>query len=447
MDQKQVTLIVSDLHMGDGSAGDDFVDDQQQFANFVRAQAATAEGRAGRIELIINGDFLEMVQVLPEAYQGDGSLYWCSESESVRKLDRIVAGHPAVFDALKEFQLLKNQVTLFPGNHDVDLHWPAVRNKLQQRIPGINIEIDSITYKRYGGRLQIAHGHLFPTIDPANGFTNWQNPILTGANPPRLEMCPGTLFMIKFVNLMEAKYPFADNLSPVTALVGILAREDRWGLTALAWMLARFAVQHSVVFLSSAGKSVPVGKQLVDVIQDDKILRQNIAALYGELLGKPGVTEADVKRDLATEDAVAGLIEQLFRADPTLDKWPSVFGRAKPGISSSKKPGSGVLSIVQSGNTDARAGCITVAQGHWNAGAQVVVFGHTHLPQTEGSGAQRYYNPGSWTRYVESTSDMTLARLEDESKFPYQLNCVRVEDSGDKVLKSEMISVEKRAGA
>jgi len=44
MEKKRVTLIVSDLHMGDGSAGDDFVDDRHQFAEFVRAQAATPEG-------------------------------------------------------------------------------------------------------------------------------------------------------------------------------------------------------------------------------------------------------------------------------------------------------------------------------------------------------------------------------------------------------------------
>jgi hypothetical protein len=73
MDQKRVTLVVSDLHMGDGGAGDDFVDDSHQFANFVRAQAAIPEGRAGDMELIINGDFLEFVQVLRDAYTLDSS--------------------------------------------------------------------------------------------------------------------------------------------------------------------------------------------------------------------------------------------------------------------------------------------------------------------------------------------------------------------------------------
>jgi hypothetical protein len=83
MDTRRVSLIVSDLHMGDGNAGDDFVDDKHQFAEFVRAQTASPEGCAGAIELIINGDFLEFVQVCPQAYSLDAPDYWCSEEESL----------------------------------------------------------------------------------------------------------------------------------------------------------------------------------------------------------------------------------------------------------------------------------------------------------------------------------------------------------------------------
>jgi UDP-2,3-diacylglucosamine pyrophosphatase LpxH len=443
MDQKRVTLIVSDLHMGDGTPGDDFVDDKNQFAKFVGEQAATEAGRNGQIELVINGDFLELVQVLPGAYKGNSSLYWCSESESLEKLDCILAGHPLVFDALKEFQALNNRVTLFPGNHDVDLHWPAVQKKLRARLPGVNIETDKVTYERYGGRLHISHGHLFETVDPANGFRNWKNPILNAVNPPRLEMCAGTLFVIKFVNLMEEKYPFADNLSPQTALIGVLAREDRWGLTALAWMLARFSARHRAEFLSAEADDTRVGAQLLNAIQGDEFLRGNISALYGELLGNAGMTESEVKKILSTEEAVANLIEQLFRADPSLGEWTRVFDGAKPGTSSADGSDSSTLSIIASGRTDARAGCITIAEGRWKVGAQVVVLGHTHLPQNEGTGARRYYNPGSWTRYVENASGLTLKELEDEGKFPYRLNCVRVEDNGGSILKSEMITADK----
>ena len=122
MRDRRVTLIVSDLHMADGGSGDDFVDDKHQFVEFLRTQAATEQGRAGDIELVVNGDFLEFAQVCPDAYILNSSEYWCSEAESLRKLDCILAGHPDVFAALKAFQDTGNRVTLFEGNHDVDLH-------------------------------------------------------------------------------------------------------------------------------------------------------------------------------------------------------------------------------------------------------------------------------------------------------------------------------------
>jgi len=442
MDQKRVTLIVSDLHMGDGGPGDDFVDDRHQFATFVRAQAATPEGRGGQIELIVNGDFLEMVQVFPEAYKGDPSVAWCSETESIEKLARILKGHPAVFDALAEFQALGNQVTLFPGNHDVDLYWPAIQAKLGEHVPGIRIE-NEIVYARYGGRLRISHGHLLRSIDPANGFEHPNRPIVNANTPPRLEICPGTLFMVKFVNLMEEKYPFADNLSPVTAIIKILAREDRWGLTSLAWMFTRFGARYPSALLGAGTNEGQVGAQLLNTIQGDKGLRQDIAGLCKELLGRD-VTEADIKQQLSSEDAIADLIGEFFRADPSLGKWISILDTARPGTLSMDDPGGGTLTIIESGNTDARAACTEIASNYCKAGAEVFVLGHTHLPQDISFGTSRYYNPGSWTRYVESTSNLTLEMLEDESKFPYALNFVRVEDTGAGPLKSEMLPVEKR---
>src|SRR5260370_9944533 len=117
MDSKRVTLIVRDLHMGDGKAGDDFVDDKHQFANFVLGQIATAEGQAGEIELIINGDFLEFVQVSPQPYQLNSPDYWCLEKESIWKFADILQGHADVFHALKNFQETHNSVTTFAGNH------------------------------------------------------------------------------------------------------------------------------------------------------------------------------------------------------------------------------------------------------------------------------------------------------------------------------------------
>jgi UDP-2,3-diacylglucosamine pyrophosphatase LpxH len=445
MDQKRITLVISDLHVGDGRPADDFVDHKHQFANFVAAQAASEAGHSGDIELIINGDFLEFVQVLPEAYTLNSPEYWCSESESLAKLDRILAGHPDVFAALKTFQQPGNRVTIFPGNHDVDLYWPAVQKRLREQAGDVNIELGEDTYYRYGGRLHISHGHLFPSIDPSNVFDRWRDPILAqpeDAAPKRLEMCPGTLFVVRYVNYLEAKYPFADNIYPETDLARILLRENPWSLKSVGWTFLRFAARYPKAFLSSTGET-DIGPQLLNAIQGDSFVRGKIAAVYRDRLREADMTAPKVKDRLNSEDAIATFVEQLLQRDPSWEKSIEVLNAAKPGILSTDAAGGNTLAIRDASRVDVRAECVGIARNKWDVGAQIVVFGHTHLPQTVEEGVRRYYNPGSWTRYADNAASLTLGQLKDESRFPYALNCVRVKDTGSNGLLSEMICIDK----
>src|SRR5436309_14417741 len=114
MDDKSVTLIISDLHVGGGEkdSGDDHVYDRNQLRKFVEEQGRTPEGQNGDIELIINGDFLEFAQVEPQVYKLGSAKYWCSQPESLLKLQAITGGHADIFKALKDFQQLRNRVTI-----------------------------------------------------------------------------------------------------------------------------------------------------------------------------------------------------------------------------------------------------------------------------------------------------------------------------------------------
>lgn len=255
-------------------------------------------------------------------------------------------------------------------------------------------------------------------------------------------MCPGTLFVVRFVNTLEAKYPFADNIYPETALAGILWREDRWGLKTVGWTLLRFAAQYHQAFLSSAPQT-DIGPQLLNAIQGDPFLRGKIASVYRDALSEPAMTAAKVKETLESEDAIAAFVEQLLQADLFWEKWLAVLDMAQPGVSSIGGSGGDTLTIRKASNIDVRAECVKIATNKWNVGAQIVVFGHTHIPQTVEDGSHRYYNPGSWTRYVEDAESLTLAELKDEGRFPYKLNCIRVEDAGSDTLLSECICIDR----
>jgi UDP-2,3-diacylglucosamine pyrophosphatase LpxH len=445
---KRVTIVVSDLHMGDGSPGDDFVDDKNQFATFLREQLATPEGADGQIELIINGDFLEFVQVGPEYYRVNSDQYWCTEQESLLKLHKILDGHPEVFKALREFQEPGNLVTLFAGNHDIDLYWKDIQEAIRAKAGDkINFELGEVWYSRYGGRLQISHGHLIDEIDPANGFQHWDNPKL---NPPgslnaRLEMCPGTIFVVRFVNLLEAKYPFADNLHPETAIVNVLWREDRWGLKAVAWAFGRFMRQFPAAFLSTNATSQleDIGKQLEETIAVDSFVRDGIAELYRDALGEPSMTAGDVRSRLNSEDKIEEFIANLIASGLSWDRWISVLSAAAPSVNSTKldsdAPNDDVLAIRAAGKIDTAQACLNVARERAAAQkAQVIVLGHTHLPQDIREGTMHYCNPGSWTRYIDAkgVGSLKLEDLANEKTFPYQLNYVRVEDTGEAALNS-----------
>jgi hypothetical protein len=80
--------------------------------------------------------------------------------------------------------------------------------------------------------------------------------------------------------------------------------------------------------------------------------------------------------------------------------------------------------------------------------ARVLVLGHTHQPDDATfDGGVRYYNPGSWTRYIEYDQNhpLTLKDLEREADFPYELNYVRV-SRGTDGLDSRMDCFERGAG-
>lgn len=455
MDQKRVTLIVSDLHMGDGRSGDDFVFDKDQFVKFLRDQLARPEGQKGEIELIINGDFLEFVQVNPQAYTLKSSRYWCSEAESLAKLDCILRGHPKVFAALKEFQQGgsgTNRVTLFAGNHDVDLYWDGVQKALRDVAGELNIELGKVWYQRYGGRLWVSHGHLFTSIDPANNFVHWDEPRRQPAadsEPKRLEMCPGTLFVVRFVNYLEARYPFADNLHPETALKDILWREDRWGLKMVGWMLTKFAASYPQEILSSSETVPDIGAEVLETIHTDRDMREAIAGLYRDLLHQPDMTEAQVRDELDTDDALANLIERLMTSGEDWEPWLTVLGKSEPGVLGDGDDAGGTLTIRSAGRIDTRSECIAQAERTWKAGAQIVVLGHTHLPQKVEEQKGRYYNPGSWTRYIdgEDAGKLTLEQLRNEAAYPYALHCVRIEDVGADRLQSEFLSIDPDTGS
>ena len=444
MSNDRETVVISDLHIGGGLAdpGDDHIYQKDQLVRLLRTEADTPAGRDGRLELYINGDFLEFAQANQAAFSHVSDDYWCSEAESLAKLETIVAGHRDIFDALAAFQATGNLVTIAAGNHDVDLYWPAVQRRLREAVgDALRFELGQEWVQRYDGRLQIAHGHM---SDKANRFEHWDNPILGidwGAQ--RLEMCPGTLFMVKFVNKLEAKYPFADNLLPVSKLATVLLRDDKSGFAAIGWMFSVFALGTSLAVLGTGATDNNVGTRLLQRLRTDEAF----AARIDRALQEHDVARATPDRPLrdASPHELAALMFELLGPMDIAD-WQALFD--VPASSHTLGTDDVTLSaLVQAGFDDGKQSLRSVAQQRVDAtGATVVVMGHTHQPDTKRlDGDAVSYNPGCWTRYLELRpgQSVTLADLRDESRYPYQLNVVRVSPGDDGSLVSRMTCFEQ----
>lgn len=245
-------LIVSDLHLSEGrhtatrkySPREDFFFDEE-FARFL--EHYQKQQPPGSWHLIINGDFLDLLQVIcldgaPAAADRDYGP-GCSEKETVFKLGKIVDGHPLFFEALAKFVAAGNLLTIIKGNHDVEFHFPAVRASLirelravcPQALPGHNINsisdksvlfCDWFYYEK--DRLWVEHGNQYDAI---NTFRYWLSPLLPQmANwPPErqdeIDLPWGSLFVRYLFNRIEGIEPFADNIKPQTNFLFWLVRK------------------------------------------------------------------------------------------------------------------------------------------------------------------------------------------------------------------------------
>jgi UDP-2,3-diacylglucosamine pyrophosphatase LpxH len=439
MSGERVTLIISDLHVGGGSAdkGEDHIYQNDQLVRLLREQLQSAEGRAGRLELIINGDFLEFAQTNQAAFSHPSDDYWCSEPESVAKLETILQGHPDIFAQLAEFQKPGNLVTIAAGNHDVDLYWPKVQARLRGAAgSGVQFQLGTEWYERYAGKLQVSHGHM---KDPANTFKHWDQPIREAAGTRRLEMCPGTLFMVKFVNPLESRYPFADNLQPVTRLAAVLAKDEKAGLVSVAWMFTRFTATAPLSVLG--GKPDNYGEVLLKKVRTDRKYAERLAAA----LAAAGVDDpaGRLAADQLTTKTLAALMFQVL-GRISEEQWRGLF-ELPPATLGANSPAT-LKAIADSNSSFDKKFLQELAQKQRNkSGASVIVMGHTHQHDEHKLDGGVYYNPGSWTRYLELAPNqkVRLADLVDESKFPYRLNYVRVWPADNGNLGSEMVCFEK----
>jgi UDP-2,3-diacylglucosamine pyrophosphatase LpxH len=441
---KRWIAVISDLHLSDGPLDDFDAELESHLVDFLYWLGTRDEPA----ELVVNGDFLDFAQASPwagadlESGTDEGIPLCFSEVQSAQKFTAIRAAHARAFAGLRDFLAARpdNRVVVLPGNHDADFFWPAVGQAVRAAAgaaqAGARLELCLARHYRPPGCewLWIEHGHQY---DPVNSFFVGGEERWSVERPPvfaardglrRLLECTGTRFLVRFLNRLDARYPYVDNVKPFSRFLrifGASALTPGWGpldaavsVTQMLAYLAKTAVVRPTDLLgvedltgaalphplSDWVKSAPAAdrQRLTAGLRDrgyrlamplDMLLERpdEAARLLEFLAAQPDLLDGLGERDAALLGASGGTLKLAagFRADETEDLYAGA--------------------------------CAVAAREKVSA----VVMGHTHerVDRREGF---TYFNTGSWTRYYrfeekERTQPWRVLRERSHERFPYRL--------------------------
>jgi UDP-2,3-diacylglucosamine pyrophosphatase LpxH len=445
-----VVVVISDLHVGSGQLDDFDTAIELEFVAFIRDLLSRAEP----IELVINGDFLEFVQAEPwrdttlRGATPAGELLCFTQTQSLRKLNNILASHPNVFRALGWF-LAKpaNRLVIMPGNHDVDLFWGDVRTELRATLNDFaRAEVgDRLVYhlsRVYRPDVMptiwIEHGHQ---LDVNNRFylqniERWSErspPIFAGIDgEERLLACIGTRFLDEYINDLDQTYPFVDNVKPFSKFVRMFLVGSalfRFGtpirIAVAAWGILRFldktGSQSISALLAAGGQDMPSVAAAVEAAWMELTPAQK-ADLIGALRARGVSIEVPIPYLLRSAESAATTLDALAKNVDLM----SIFPDPHEALLSTGGD-QGTLRFAGGFVADETGALVEAAQQAIQyAGARAVIMGHTHEPQDHPQGLN-YVNTGSWTRYLRAKDDepepssWSLLKAGAIERFPYNL--------------------------
>jgi UDP-2,3-diacylglucosamine pyrophosphatase LpxH len=236
--RKKIKVIVSDMHLGKGKILPNGAVNKleefffgEKFAELIDYYT-TGQFRDYEVELIINGDFLNFLQV---DYHGH-FLTVFTEEVSLQILKEIVAGQPEAMAALRNFiKDPKHQITYIVGNHDQAMLWPKLRSYLNEVVGG-TIRFKSIVH--YFDGIHVEHGHMYEAanrINPKKFFLKKDLPV------PILNLPFGSHFFVDFVMKIKEKHPHVDKIRPFRLLIRWAILNEFWfTIKSMAALLAYF---------------------------------------------------------------------------------------------------------------------------------------------------------------------------------------------------------------
>ena len=225
MNQK-FKIIISDCHLSAGryfqgkyNPHEDFFFDQEMidfFEYFSTGQYGEGYDGPVEVELVINGDFLDFLNVpyLGEFEEG------ITEEIALAKLSAIFTAHHRVMLELKKFASKPNKkITYLIGNHDTELFFEKVREKITREwdpegeYPSTRVKVIADQDRiRYEEGIEIRHGNQFE----ASNAMDFQDPFILLSNGIKVLNIPwGSIYVLKIINRLKWQRANVDKIRPI----------------------------------------------------------------------------------------------------------------------------------------------------------------------------------------------------------------------------------------
>ncbi len=495
-------LVVSDLHLTSGrdprsgvwSPTEDFFWDDD-FRDFLAHYSNSGSSR-----LIINGDLFDFLKVLVFPTPEEMHIYRiserdinrtyglrCSEATGVFQVDKIVDGHPVFFRALVDFMTAGNSIVILKGNHDIQLFWDAVRERLYARLEDLlpkkrkQLVRERLSFLPWcyfePGLLYVEHGNQYEYTTSFRNFLNPELPIDYPGTGKQIELDLSG-FLVRYVlNRLKPIDPLSDSIRPQSEYFQMFWSKHPFLFlttigTTLRYILKAFAKAREL----TAGST---GAAYARIVRENSVLIDDEARRFSSKTGN-GATELEkqfrlidarkadpvltsgawrflwmeAKTPLAAMLAILPLYALSFipyfngLASDAIRTWPSsIWKSALLGLIALKVPQLaavallGILMIVVYGRIRRKRrgqlkGTLDVTlkvrdDARFIAhllGVKYVTFGHTHYADVyRCSDRSWYFNTGTW---------MTIFSPEEQIyRDAHQFTFLKVEDGDGELLR------------
>jgi len=385
------------------------------FRRFVDHVLSTTP-KGDEIDLVFGGDFIEFEG--PRVVDGETRFVDTprTEAESVETLDRVVRDHPEFFRAIADVVRAGHRVVFVPGNHDVQLTFPGVQQRLRQHL---GLHVPEIPQDRLNDRVRVRtwffqthdgvhveHGNQYDAYcafrDPLQPLTDTCTGD-TGAQRSEIQPTVGSVAFRHLISRMGYfnAYDERSYMLSVPKYFAHWAKHYLFSRRSLGatWFIGALRVVGTILAARPAKKVAEILRREAEATRTafaeahrlDRDWLDNHAALFAEPAdGDPHRLVRELRLDymLLATIGVTGMLVSAFK--PRLGLWMAASAVVAGVAHELIRPHRGVEAEYANIEQVARR----IAKIYR---ARAVVFGHTHIPRCEAEDGVVFCNTGAWT--------------------------------------------------